>query len=68
MPAEREAGSTSVIATALNRVGEAHMCNVWAVGGNATQDLQRLGLGSRINLAAAYDEAGRPNRGLGGGG
>jgi hypothetical protein len=44
------------------------MCNVWAVGGNATQDLQRLGLGSRINLAAAYDEAGRPNRGLGGGG
>ena len=33
--AEREAGSTSVMA--LNRGAEAHVCNVWAVGGNVTQ-------------------------------
>jgi hypothetical protein len=33
--AEREAGSTSVMA--LNRRAEAHVCNVWAVGGNVTQ-------------------------------
>ena len=48
---------------AVNRVGEAHVCNVWPVGGNVTPEPQRLGLGDSLQPRGGHRQRSRRTSG-----